>query len=71
MTTARILVFEDEHAIRIALKGLLSREGYEVALAEDGERACAAVARERSSQTNTARVGRTCGRGGACGSGTG
>ena len=33
----RILVVEDEHAIRLALKGLLKREGYEVELAEDGE----------------------------------
>ena len=36
----RILVVEDEQAIRIALKGLLSREGYEVELAEDGDSAC-------------------------------
>ena len=35
----RILVVEDENAIRIALKGLLSREGYEVDLAKDGEEA--------------------------------
>jgi len=35
----RILVVEDEHAIRIALKGLLGREGYEIELAEDGEAA--------------------------------
>ena len=33
----RILVVEDEHAIRIALKGLLGREGYEIELAENGE----------------------------------
>jgi len=37
--SARILVVEDENAIRLALKGLLRREGYEVALAEDGESA--------------------------------
>jgi DNA-binding NtrC family response regulator len=37
--TSRILVVEDEHAIRLALKGLLTREGYGVELAEDGERA--------------------------------
>jgi DNA-binding NtrC family response regulator len=36
---ARILVVEDEHAIRIALKGLLRREGYEVDLADSGETA--------------------------------
>ena len=35
--TARILVVEDEHAIRLALKGLLRREGFDVELAEDGE----------------------------------
>ncbi len=28
--SSRILVVEDEHAIRLALKGLLKREGYEV-----------------------------------------
>jgi DNA-binding NtrC family response regulator len=33
----RILVVEDENAIRLALKGLLTREGYEVELAESGE----------------------------------
>ena len=35
----RILVVEDENAIRLALKGLLTREGYEVDLAVDGETA--------------------------------
>ncbi|MDP6977529.1 MAG: sigma-54 dependent transcriptional regulator [Myxococcota bacterium] len=39
----RILVVEDEHAIRLALSGLLKREGYEVALAEDGEKALEAL----------------------------
>jgi len=38
---AKILVVEDEHAIRLALKGLLKREGHEVELAEDGEIATA------------------------------
>ncbi|MCR9095999.1 MAG: sigma-54 dependent transcriptional regulator [bacterium] len=33
----KILVVEDEHAIRLALKGLLKREGHEVELAADGE----------------------------------
>jgi len=37
--SGRILVVEDEQAIRIALKGLLRREGYEVDLAESGETA--------------------------------
>jgi DNA-binding NtrC family response regulator len=35
--SSKILVVEDEHAIRLALKGLLKREGHEVELAEDGE----------------------------------
>jgi DNA-binding NtrC family response regulator len=35
----RILVVEDENAIRLALKGLLTREGYEVDLAVDGNAA--------------------------------
>lgn len=34
---SKILVVEDEHAIRLALKGLLRREGHEVSLAEDGD----------------------------------
>ena len=38
--SAHILVVEDEHAIRLALKGLLKREGHSVELAEDGEVAC-------------------------------
>jgi len=37
--SARILVVEDEQAIRLALKGLLGREGHEVVLAETGEQA--------------------------------
>ena len=35
----RILVVEDEKAIQIALKGLLTREGYEVEQADTGEQA--------------------------------
>ena len=35
--TSKILVVEDEHAIRLALKGLLRREGHQVSLAENGE----------------------------------
>jgi DNA-binding NtrC family response regulator len=42
--SARILVVEDENAIRLALKGLLRREGYDVELAEDGESAIRALA---------------------------
>jgi len=39
VSASRILVVEDEQAIRLALKGLLGREGYEVELADTGERA--------------------------------
>ncbi len=35
--TASILVVEDEHAIRLALQGLLRREGHSVELAESGD----------------------------------
>jgi DNA-binding NtrC family response regulator len=45
--SVRILVVEDERAIRIALKGLLTREGYSVELAEDGEEAVTRLERER------------------------
>jgi DNA-binding NtrC family response regulator len=38
---ARLLIVEDEQAIRLALKGLLGREGYAVELAESGESAIA------------------------------
>ncbi len=44
--TGKILVVEDEHAIRLALKGLLRREGYSVELAEDGEIAIEKLRRE-------------------------
>ena len=37
MMAAKILVVEDEHAIRLALKGLLKREGHDVELAENGD----------------------------------
>ena len=36
---ARILIVEDERAIRLALSGLLRREGYEIDQAETGEEA--------------------------------
>jgi DNA-binding NtrC family response regulator len=42
----RILVVEDEAGIRLALSGLLRRDGYEVALAESGEQALALFAEE-------------------------
>ncbi|MEZ4291317.1 MAG: sigma-54 dependent transcriptional regulator [Myxococcota bacterium] len=44
--SARILVVEDEPAIRVALRGLLAREGHEVELAESGEVALDRLARE-------------------------
>ncbi|MDH3686944.1 MAG: sigma-54 dependent transcriptional regulator [Myxococcales bacterium] len=39
--SARVLVVEDERAIRLALGGLLKREGYEVEQAHDGREAIA------------------------------
>ncbi|MDJ0865098.1 MAG: sigma-54 dependent transcriptional regulator [Myxococcota bacterium] len=44
--TARILIVEDEGAIRLALSGLLRREGFVVAQAEDGEKAIAMLRTE-------------------------
>ena len=35
----QILIVEDESGIRLALRGLMRRDGYEVALAESGEQA--------------------------------
>ena len=43
----RVLVVDDEAAIRRSLSGILADEGYDTALAEDGERALACV-RERA-----------------------
>jgi len=42
----RVLVVDDEPAIRIALKGLLDKQGYDVATAASGDEAIAALARE-------------------------
>ncbi len=39
----RILIVEDERAIQLALSGLLRREGYEVACADDGSEALATL----------------------------
>jgi len=36
---AAILIVDDERSIRVGLKGLLSKEGYEVAIAESGDEA--------------------------------
>ena len=44
---ARVLVVDDEAAIRSSLAGILADEGYEAALAEDGDKALASV-RERA-----------------------
>jgi CheY-like chemotaxis protein len=41
--SARVLIVEDEAAIRLALSGLLRRQGYAVAQAESGEKAIAAL----------------------------
>ena len=41
-----VLVVDDEPALRVALERALSLEGYEVALAEDGDEALRAVPRE-------------------------
>ena len=43
---ARILIVEDERAIRLALSGLLRREGYETDQAENGEEAILALGRD-------------------------
>ncbi len=40
----RVLIVEDEAAIRLALSGLLRREGYEIAQAESGDAAIQALA---------------------------
>jgi DNA-binding NtrC family response regulator len=44
--TARVLIVEDERAIRLALSGLLRREGYEVEQAETGAEAIQRLAAE-------------------------
>ena len=44
--TARILIVEDERAIRLALSGLLRREGYETDQAENGEEAIRALGKD-------------------------
>ena len=43
---ARILIVEDERAIRLALSGLLRREGYETDQAETGEEAIRALSKD-------------------------
>lgn len=45
MTHPKILVVDDDDAIRETLGGVLASEGYEVALAENGQRALEAVRR--------------------------
>jgi DNA-binding NtrC family response regulator len=40
----RVLIVDDEKAMRLALKGLLAKEGYEVDTAESGEQALRAIA---------------------------
>ena len=43
---ARILIVEDERAIRLALSGLLRREGYQTDQAENGEEAIRALSKD-------------------------
>ena len=43
----KILIIDDERAIRGALKEILTDEGYEVEVAEDGAGGCAAALKER------------------------
>lgn len=45
--TAKILIADDEPNILISLEFLMKREGYQVALARDGQEAMDAIARER------------------------
>ena len=45
--TAKILIVDDEQNIVISLKYLMQREGYTVAVADDGERGLALVRSER------------------------
>ena len=44
MTQARILLAEDDDAVRRSVERALGLEGYEVATAENGERALVAIA---------------------------
>src|SRR5271170_4012976 len=46
MAAARVLVAEDEHGARSALKGLLLGEGFHVLLAEDGPKALSLILHE-------------------------
>jgi two-component system, NtrC family, response regulator AtoC len=46
MAAARVLVAEDEHAARSALSGLLTGEGFNVLLAEDGRKALSVILQE-------------------------
>ena len=43
--TRRVLVVDDEDSITLSLRHLMQREGYEVAVATDGEAALACVAK--------------------------
>ncbi|MDW8468505.1 MAG: response regulator [Burkholderiales bacterium] len=47
MAKKKVLIVDDEPNIVTALEYLLARSGYDVAVAEDGEAALAAVERER------------------------
>jgi DNA-binding response OmpR family regulator len=45
--TRRVLVVDDEDSITLSLRHLMKREGYDVAVARDGEEALASVAEVR------------------------
>ena len=44
---SKILVIEDEESIRLLLKDSLTRKGYDVVTAEDGEKGIEVFERER------------------------
>jgi DNA-binding response OmpR family regulator len=46
-TAGKILIVDDEEAIRFSLEELLARDGYQVVAVESGERALASLATER------------------------
>jgi two-component system, OmpR family, alkaline phosphatase synthesis response regulator PhoP len=47
MTTPKLLIADDEPNILISLEFLMTREGYEVILARDGQEALEAIARDK------------------------
>ena len=43
----KILIIDDERSIRNSLKEILSDEGYDIDVAEDGAQGCAMVEKEK------------------------